>query len=353
MTKNLHFFNFEKFTIDYINNINTCFPENENQFIVFSNQIKDSEKELLQKFPNVTLFSDRNSFNLKNIVENSNKIFLHSFECLHIFQILKIIFQLKKPAYWVIWGFDLYIYQERYKSLKYFIKHILRKIAIKKLSGIIYDVKGEYELAKKWYHTRAPYIEAGYLPDFSTIDVSPKQKKECVYRILVNHSANYRNYHIEVFEKIKQLALPLNNYEIIVPLSYSENKPGYKNEVIEKGKQLFGDSFIPIVDYMNIRDYCSLLKTIDFAFFAADRQIATINIEFLLVFGAKVYIRDDITSWNHFVSLGCKIFSYNNNFPENISELTELEQDNKNNNKEIILQKYSIETFKSEWSKIL
>lgn len=353
MTKNLHFFNFEKFTIDYINNINTCFPENENQFIVFSNQIKDSEKELLQKFPNVTLFSDRNSFNLKNIVKNSNKIFLHSFECLHIFQILKIVFQLKKPAYWIIWGFDLYIYQERYKSLKYFIKHILRKIAIKKLSGIIYDVKGEYELAKKWYHTRAPYIEAGYLPDFSTIDVSPKQKKEGLYRILVNHSANYRNYHIEVFEKIKQLALPLNNYEIIVPLSYSENKPGYKNEVIEKGKQLFGNSFIPIVDYMNIRDYCSLLKTIDFAFFAADRQIATINIEFLLVFGAKVYIRDDITSWNHFVELGCDIFSYNNNFPGNVSELIELDKVAKDKNKEIILRKYSIDTFKSEWSKIL
>lgn len=353
MIKNLHFFYFEKFTIDYINNINTCFPENENQVIVFSNHINDNEKELLQKFPNVLIFFDRNSFNLKNAVKEADKIFLHSFECLHIFQILKILFQWKKPTYWVIWGFDLYIYQERFKSLKYFIKHILRKIAIKNLSGIIYDVKGEYELAKKWYHTKAPYIEAGYLPDFSTINVLPQQKKENVYRILVNHSANYRNYHIEVFEKIKQLGLPLNSFEIIVPLSYSENKPGYKNEVIEKGKQLFGDSFIPIVEYMDIRDYCSLLKTIDFAFFAADRQIATINIEFLLVFGAKIYIRDDITSWNHFISLGCKMFSYNNNFPENISELIQLDQVSKDNNKQIILKKYSINTFKSEWSKIL
>lgn len=353
MAKNIHFFCFDKFTIDYINDINACFPKHENQFIVFPNKMNDSEKKLLLNFPNATVIDDKKSLNLKNIVKNSSQIFLHSLECLHIFKILRILFQWKKPTFWVIWGYDLYIYQERYKSLKSIIKHVLRKIAIKKLSGIIFDVKGEYELAKKWYHTKAPYIEAGYLPDFSAIDAPPQFKKDGIHRILVNYSANYRNNHFEVFEKIKQLSLPLDNYEIIVPLSYSENKPGYKNEVIEKGKQLFGDSFIPLVEYMSIQDYCSLLKTIDFAFFAADRQIATINIEFLLVFGAKVYIRDDITSWNHFKELGCKIFSYNSDFPTNISELTELEQVDKGSNREIILRKYSIDTFKSEWSKIL
>ena len=60
------------------------------------------------------------------------------------------------------------------------------------------------------------------------------------------------------------------------------------------------------------KQYYNHLKDIDIAIFNNNRQQAMGNIAALTLLGAKVYIRDDTTMWNHFVlDNGFRLYSMN------------------------------------------
>lgn len=98
---------------------------------------------------------------------------------------------------------------------------------------------------------------------------------------------------IDMIKKFKS-----ENIKFVCPLSYGNFE--YRDKVIEYGKNILGDKFCPITEYMPQQEYYSLLNKCSVGIFNNNRQQAMGNINVLLRFGAKVYIRDDTTMWNTF-----------------------------------------------------
>ena len=80
------------------------------------------------------------------------------------------------------------------------------------------------------------------------------------------------------------------NIKVYVPLSYGDKE--YVHRVIKSGRDLLGEKFVPMTDYMDVDEYYKHLSQIDIALFGMKRQQALGNIMALLYMGKKVYLRE-------------------------------------------------------------
>jgi hypothetical protein len=110
-----------------------------------------------------------------------------------------------------------------------------------------------------------------------------------------------------VFKKLKQYKD--ENIKIFVPLSYGNQQ--YAEEVIAKGQEIFGNKFIPFIDFMPFEAYLEFLSDIDIAVFAHKRQQAMGNTITLLGLGKKVYLDSKTVQFDFFKKHDVEIFDVN------------------------------------------
>lgn len=309
----LHIIPDEKFTKSYIRFMNNNFDQSENLFVL-TNSISTETEEQYNALDNVECHGTgfRTSWKLFKYILKSEKVIIHNLAYINpkLMLLLGIAARFKK-IYWVIWGQDLYCYRDLKISLKEKLSEQIRKFLIRGLYGIIFHVRGDYELAKKWYGTRARYFAGGYSMDknvYENILTNYKKRSDEFVRIQIGNSAAKNNNHIKTMEKIASFGF--EKLKIYCPLSYPNN-PEYKKAVVEKGKELFGDNFVPLLEMMPYNDYMNYLASIDIGVFPANRQQGLGNISALLHLGAKVYINDDTTMWDYYIERGAKVFAFN------------------------------------------
>jgi len=303
--KHLHITNTEKFVEPYIKFITSKFDSNEHKFFCFKNSITDYIKG---SYINLFKF-DKVAWNLKVLKElyATDRIYLHGLFDMRI--VLLLFFQpwLLKKCFWIVWGADLYSYRQPRFTLKAKIKEYSRRFVIKRIGGLITHIKGDYELAKEWYGIRGEYYYSFIYPSnlYKEILIFEKIKDDTVTYIQVGNSADPSNNHLQIFEKLS--LLNPKNVHIICPLSYGDKE--YTEKIVKSGKALFGDSFEPLLEFMPFDNYLEVLSKIDVAIFNHNRQQAVGNITTLLGLGKKVYMRDDITTWEFCKEHDLKVFS--------------------------------------------
>ncbi len=113
-----------------------------------------------------------------------------------------------------------------------------------------------------------------------------EKKVRNLRRIVIGNSATATNCHLEIFEKLK--GLDLQDAELYCPLSYGDDS--YRETVIQKGQELFGDRFRPITEYMEYETYVRFLGTCEVGIYNNNRQQALGNIRRMLELGKKVYL---------------------------------------------------------------
>lgn len=113
---------------------------------------------------------------------------------------------------------------------------------------------------------------------------------------LVGNSATPTNRHKEVFTYLSRFVD--EGIEVYVPLSYGDDE--YRQGVLEEGERLLGQSFHPLLDFMDHSEYAAFLGTISVAVFNNNRQQGMGNINTLLAQGAKVYLADDGPMYHDF-----------------------------------------------------
>jgi len=216
--------------------------------------------------------------------------------------------KLLKKSTWIIWGGDVYIYQNKWKSLRTFTYEMLRRKIIKQFPRIAAFVKGDFEIVCRIYKTKAVYQPILYpIPiDFQLLsslkkDYKPSGKK----RILLGNSADPSNAHLEIIHYLG--AHKDKDFEIICPLSYNGSQE-YIENVIKMGQNIFGNRFIPLLSPIAPNDYTNILLSIDVAIMNHKRQQGLGNILPVLFLEKKVYLRSDITSFSFFKKLGCKVY---------------------------------------------
>lgn len=315
----------------------------------------DSTHEILVFNKNVihnnVIVLNKNIFGLISVIQKmykAKKIFIHNLS-MSVTVILFFNPWLLKKSYWCIWGGDLYYHTLRKKNIKTNINELFRKYIIRNMHGLITQLKGDYELAKRWYGAKGNYYYSFMYPSnlYKEYDLKKVKKELGKKYIQVGNSACETNSHIEVFEKLSKYKN--QNIEIICPLSYS-GKEEYIKKVIEVGYKIFGkEKFTPITNFMSFDKYLELLAKVDVAIFNHKRQRGLGNIMTLLGLGKKVYIREEITTWQFCIDHDLKVYNANGNYDDLFEEMDE---HIKQKNVENVKTKFSEEKLVEDLKKI-
>ncbi len=205
-----------------------------------------------------------------------------------------------KKTFLQFWGGDFYPFTKEAIRKLPFIDRIKSRIKIPILSryfsksaGIINLVKGDWKEFQDIFSCKARNFIAPVpasprkRADYSMYRKPQVKQEGAPYKILVGNSATETNHHIEVFKVLSRFKD--ENVRFVVPLSYG--KDNYRDMVLEKGREILGDAFEPVVDYMSLEAYIEMLNSCDAGVFNNDRQQGMGNINIMLAIGKKVYAR--------------------------------------------------------------
>lgn len=274
---------------------------------------------------------------------------------------------------WLSWGFDIYNntypqfplvkLKSTIKPKSYPLRYRLRKIHIqyryfrKKLlhpqrekrqdfidaihrvdyfSGVI---PAEYDFMRQQPFFRAQGIAYNYPSRkemYTQEEVSNFVRDESSPCIQVGHNGTDWGNHIDTFYRLKKIQL--DGKKIIAPLNYGGN-PLYREIVIRKGKELFGDQFMPLTTFLPVTEYFAMIKSITVAIYNFERQAAFGNIKFNLWNGTKVFLPEDSINYRFLLDNGIKVFSIERQLTQEEID-TPLTVDEVLSNREII-SKYS------------
>lgn len=337
-----------KFSKDFIKFIEKKFVYEEHSFLLIEG--KKSNASFEEKNVKVLPYSVRGTMAFIREIKGYEKVFFHGLSG-NKYIMLGLILSpsILKKSYWCIWGGDLYYHILRKRNTQTNIKEFFRKHIIKNMYGLITQLKGDYELAQKWYGAKGNYYYSFMYPSnlYKEYDLKKVEKEPGKTYIQIGNSACETNEHIEAFENLSKYKG--ENIEIICPLSYS-GKDEYIKQVIEAGNKTFGkEKFTPITDFMPFDKYLELLAKVDIAIFNHKRQRGLGNITTLLSLGKKVYIREEITTWQFCVDHDLKVYSANGYYDDLFEEMNE---EIKKKNVENMKMKFSEEKLVEDWKKI-
>ena len=104
--------------------------------------------------------------------------------------------------------------------------------------------------------------------------------------ILVGNSASQTNNHIDIFHMLAKH--DLGSRKVIVPLSYGDRD--YRRNLIACGSDILGHAFMPLVDFLPLDQYCSIVGSCNVVVMNQLRQQALGNIGAALYQGAHVFL---------------------------------------------------------------
>lgn len=360
---NLHFMYDSQYCDKFIHFVNKNFPKDEHKFIIIGNAEQKFKYMNIEGIENVQIINS--TYDLINCIEESSEIFIHYL--FDYFCEIMCKFNISKPINWICWGGDFYNYidiemydtmtKEILKELgvdanktinKNNIQYIYRKRALRKISKILISNKEDFDEIKNKFIINAKYTTFTYPNPVDFISFNKNNvelikdkyrfKKKFKYLILLGNSANPSNNHVEILYELKKLNS--KDFAVIVPLSYG-GYDSYVNYVIKLGKKLLGKQFIPITEYIESEEYFEILKQVDVAIFNHNRQQARGNIRILLYLGKKVYIKNTITTFSYFKSIGLRLYDISEINKKKIDEIASVSYEDKENNRDKIYMNFS------------
>jgi dTDP-N-acetylfucosamine:lipid II N-acetylfucosaminyltransferase len=331
----------EKFINSFIDLVCTHFNPEEHRFLVIG---KATAFPITPRANVIEMASyTGNVLQMLHMLYRADRIFLHSLFDERMLQWLVLQPWLLKKVVWVMWGGDLYRYQsnQRSRRLATRLNEQIRAFAIPRFASYI-GLRGDYKLAQRWYGVSRPLHEVFFYPSnlfrAECRRVATSGQDRTSIRILLGNSADPSNRHLELFERIAPHVDA--RCQLIVPLSYGDSD--YRETVIQAGRKRFGQQLLPLTEFMALDEYFQLLSTIDIAMFNHQRQQAMSNLIQLLGFGAKVYLRDDVVTWDYFQDMDITLHATNGELTDLLSPLAE---DTRTRNETVIGEQFSM----SQW----
>ena len=313
-------------------------------FVDFLNRNFDKREHLIlckrwyKEYPfpmgeNVVEIKSLNGLNFTN----NEKIICHSlFDKELVDYLYKNPDILREKAYWVIWGGDLYEAprDRRNDSVR------------ENFKGLIYLVDNDKDFYNKFYAQYkgkeyfAPYIFPINLKLLKEI----KSSKKDYVQIQINNSCDKSTLEmLDILSKFKE-----QNIKITTILSYGQLE--YKEGIIKKGKEIFGDKFEYLENYMLPNDYAKHLAQNDILILNQNRQQGVGNVLASLFLKAKVYIKKEVSTNNYFNNTGINVYDTENISKESFEEFIE----NKfSENSKLVVQDLLDEcNIAQKWSKV-
>ena len=194
------------------------------------------------------------------------------------------------------------------------------------------DIHEDFEFVTSYTQSGMKEVWYNY---YSIDETIGELRNQCVEgnNILVGNSSSLTCNHLDGFRAAKRLHT--DNSEIIVPLSYGE--PWLRNSLLRKGNCMFGHRFHPLVEFMPLHEYNSLIKSCSVVIMPHYRPQAFGNILTALWLGARVYMSEKSLLFKFFKRVGIVVFSIEEDLTPSPSPLSEEER---NMNRALIAQMY-------------
>lgn len=319
-------------------------------FVDFLNRNFDSKEHLVlvKKFFDEFPFPQGNNvIKIKSLYklnfENVEKIFCHS---LFDRELLEYLFKhqdiLKNKSYWLIWGGDLYNAPRDEKN----------DFVRENFKGYVTDVDGDKAFLEKTYNQvkNKKFYPAAYTFPVSLEMINDAKntisKKHKTTIIQINNSCD------ETTLEILDILSALKNEDIMIKtiLSYGELK--FKEEIIKKGSQIFGEKFTYIDTILSPNDYARYVCENDVLIYNQNRQQGLGNSFLALQFGQKLFIRSSISTFDYLFSKGCKIFDTKSIPQMDFKSFVFIDEQTRNNNIKNSQKFFTDEYIKNLWEKV-
>lgn len=306
----VHIINADRFTAGYINFMKIEMPQYDHHFFFLNSYGNFDLIDNINVYPIKKYDEVVKSFSIRKLLYRADKIVISGVFNVDIYYSM-LPNKILNKTYLHFWGGDFYQFDAELNVKKRAHKCIMRKLIVKS-KGCIFLIDGDankfsdiFNVQKETYVAKMP-DDPRQKTNYDEILVNNKEHK---HRVIVGNSATRTNNHHEVFQYLKKYLNLYDDFEIICPLSYGDEQ--YRNEIIRIGENIFGNSFVPILQSMDYTEYASLLATCSSGIFDNNRQQGMGNISLLLYLGKKVYIREDTAMWDTYSERGFHVYSFN------------------------------------------
>ena len=223
-----------------------------------------------------------------------------------------------------------------YLKVKTFTKIAQHKFLLNKINYYSTVLPEEANFVKSKLRLKANYIPFNYGLTDSLFKKNFYKLPNNNQNILCGNSGTFTNNHFDVFEILRNLEL--GNRKLIVPLSYGNIH--YINMVNQRGNELFGDNFLPLLEFKAEEEYFKILSSCSVCIMNHFRQQAGGNIVIMMWLGAKIFLSEQNPFYHFFKKRGAFIFSVESDLMNNCQNiLTPLVKDLQMANRAIV-EKY-------------
>lgn len=246
---------------------------------------------------------------------------------------------LKQKVYWVMWGGDLYGAPRDEKN----------DFVRKNFRGYIACIAGDEVIAKEKYGSDAKLYSAPYTVPITSEMINNAMNNissKDYIRVQINNSCDKSILDaINLLSKYKD-----ENVKISATLSYGDIK--YKEEIIQKGRELFGDKFEYVEKYLSPDNYAKYLANTDIIFMYQDRQQGLGNITAASYMGKKIFIKSEISTFKYLSGLGIKIYDSHSVNDMEFKDFVDYPEEIKDNNIKICSKFYENDYLKKAWEEV-
>lgn len=344
----------EKFINSAVEQFEHCFPRQNTFFVLPVSSDEHFKYVKSQDFIHRTAAADLIS--ISSTLSNSTIVVLHSLSPRFYDFILQLPTNIK--IIWFCFGFEVYNDSNYFKN-----DLLLDKLTKQKFPETKKTAKDKFiEAARPYYRFVKPtlplspkeykhkvmqrinYLGSSFEEEFENVCKLTRLKKQFFHfwyypleiitdtqkpivfpkrNIIIGNSGFKSGNHLDVFDKIKVYSLP--DIEIVVPLNYGEAK--YIQDILIEGKKVFNEAFQPLLDFMPLAAYNTILESVGVAILNNKRQQAVGNTIALLWFGAKVFLSHKNPFYHYLKRIGVLVYCYETELNEkSISQFLSLEQ---------------------------
>lgn len=329
--KFVHIIEKDKFSQPFVSFMNENFDPQDSCFIFFCS--KKTDPQIPTEYPNVLVIKKPSRLKI-----NSNKvqkIFLHSLPqktALWLYSQQHIL----EKCCWIAWGYDMY--DPDTQTEKYIKNHV--GCVVTNFDKTVYQQK---------YNDRTPVYAMPFYPSVikkEYLDAAKKINSE-YFTVQINNSADQSTLEmLDILSKFKN-----EKMKIVTILSYGKKQ--FNMQILKKGNTLFGNNFLPLMKYLNAREYANHLKNIDIIVLNQKRQQGLGNIRCNFYLQNKVFIRSEVTTYKGLENKGFKIFDSNAIKNMTFDEFVSFNTQDKILNKNLVQSYFDNSDILATWQKLL
>ena len=269
-------------------------------FVEFLNKYFDKKEHLIlckrtfNEFPfpegsNVIEVMDYSGLNFS--CNNIKKIICHSLFDEQLVDLFYNNRDLLNKSYWIMWGGDLY-HPVRDEKNDFVRKHF---------KGYHSDLDKEYAL--QTYGMEGKFYRSFYIFPLSRemLDNTVKKQTDCV-TIQINNSSDKSTLEmLDILAKFR-------DKDIVVRTVVSYGDTRYNNDIIAKGREIFGNKFEYLDKLLSSHEYAQYLAQNDILILNQANQEGFGNTIASLYLGVKVFIRRESSVYGYLNNDGCHIY---------------------------------------------